>query len=125
MGLRTGRTNMALRQQPAAFVVGILMISAAAAQTDPGVRSGAINGQPGATATNPLPLASVTANTPQGVLEFFEDGLGRFQDIEDVSGAAHNGLGPRFNFNQCSGCHSQPTIGGSGPASNPEAAVIN
>jgi len=116
---------MARIQQPAAFVVGLLMISAASAQTDPGVRPGAINGQTGATATSPLPLASVTANTPTGALEFFEDGLTRFQNVEVVSGGDDNGLGPRFNFNQCSGCHSQPTIGGSSAAQNPEAAVIS
>ncbi len=113
---------MVRRQQPAAFAVGILMISVASAQTDPGVRGGAINGQPAATATNPLPLASVTANTPQGVLEFFEDGLDRFQEVDAVAG---NGLGPRFNFNSCSGCHSQPTIGGTSPPNNPEATVIS
>jgi CxxC motif-containing protein (DUF1111 family) len=113
---------MVRRQQPAAVAVGILMISAAAAQTDPGVRPGAINGQPGATATNPLPLASVQANTPQGVLEFFDDGLDRFQEVDEVN---PNGLGPRFNFNSCSGCHSQPTIGGTSPATNPEATVIS
>jgi CxxC motif-containing protein (DUF1111 family) len=113
---------MALTQRPAAFAVGILMISAASAQTDPGVRGGAINGQAAATATNPVPLASVTANTPQGVLEFFDDGLDRFQEVDAV---ADNGLGPRFNFNSCSGCHSQPTIGGSSPANNPEATVIS
>jgi CxxC motif-containing protein (DUF1111 family) len=101
------------------------MISGASAQTDPGVRPGAINGQTGATATSPLPLASVSANTPQGSLEFFDNGLTRFQDVEVVSGGANNGLGPRFNFNQCAGCHSQPTIGGSSPANNPEAAVIS
>ena len=94
-------------------------------QTDPGVRTGAINGQTGATATSPLPLASVTANTPQGVSEFFTNGLGRFQEVEAVSGGANNGLGPRFNFNSCSGCHAQPTIGGSGPASNPEFTVVS
>ena len=87
---------MAIIQRPAAFAVGILMISAASAQTDPGVRGGAINGQAAATATNPVPLASVTANTPQGVLEFFDDGLDRFQEVDAV---AANGLGPRFNFN--------------------------
>ena len=95
------------------------------AQTDPGVRTGAINGQTGATATSPLPLASVTANTPQGVSEFFTNGLGRFQEVEVVSGGQNNGLGPRFNFNSCSGCHSQPTIGGSGPATNPEFTVVS
>jgi CxxC motif-containing protein (DUF1111 family) len=94
------------------------------AQTDPGVRSGPINGQSGATATSPLPLASVAANSPTGSLEFFQNGLARFQEVEVVSGGANNGLGPRFNFNQCSGCHSQPSIGGSSPAANPEFSVI-
>ena len=113
-------------QPPAAFAVGLLLISAASAQTDPGVRPGAVNGQTGATATSPLPLASVTANTPQGVLEFFNDGLDRFQEVDNVSGGtAGTGLGPRFNFNQCAACHSQPTFGGSSPANNPEASVIS
>jgi CxxC motif-containing protein (DUF1111 family) len=115
---------MVRTQQPAAFVVGLVMISAASAQTDPGVRAGAINGQPAATATSPLPLASVTANSPAGSLDFFNNGLGRFLNSEAISGGANNGLGPRFNFNQCAGCHSQPTIGGTGPANNPEFTAI-
>src|SRR5580704_13691916 len=110
----------------------VLFSGTAFAQTDPGVRTGAINGQAGATTTNPLPLASVTAESPQGILEFFENGLNRFQEVEVVSGGANNGLGPRFNFNQCSGCHSQPSIGGSSPSANiypdvgpnPETQVI-
>jgi CxxC motif-containing protein (DUF1111 family) len=101
--------------------------------TDPGVRTGAINGQTGATKTNPLPLTSVTSESPQGILEFFENGLNRFQEVEVVSGGANNGLGPRFNFNQCSGCHSQPSVGGSSPSANiypdvgpnPESQVIS
>jgi CxxC motif-containing protein (DUF1111 family) len=112
-------------QQPAAIAVGILMISTASAQTDPGVRTGAINGQPGATATNPLPLASVTANNPAGVMQFFDDGLDRFQEVDAVNSPDSQGLGPRFNFNSCSGCHSQPTFGGSSPPNNPEATVIS
>jgi CxxC motif-containing protein (DUF1111 family) len=96
----------------------------ALAQTDPGVRGGAINGQTGATATSPLPLASVTAEEPAGVLEFFKNGLGRFQEVETVTNSANVGLGPRFNLNQCSGCHAQPAIGGSGPATNPQFAAI-
>jgi CxxC motif-containing protein (DUF1111 family) len=104
----------------------LALSSLALAQTDPGIRTGAINGQSGATTTSPLPLASVTTNTPQGVSEFFQNGLTRFQELEVVSGGANNGLGPRFNFNQCSGCHSQPTIGGSGPpTNNPEATVFS
>jgi CxxC motif-containing protein (DUF1111 family) len=94
------------------------------AQTDPGVRGGPINGQPGATQGNPLPLASVNANTPTGILEFFDNGLGRFQELEVVSGGVNNGLGPRFNLNSCSGCHAQPAVGGSSPPSNPEFQVI-
>src|SRR5271154_6318932 len=103
----------------------LLLTGRAVAQTDPGVRTGAINGQSGATATNPLPLSSVVANNPQGSLEFFQNGLTRFQEIEVVSNGANNGLGPRFNFNQCSGCHSQPSIGGSSPANNLEFTVIS
>ena len=97
---------------------------AAMAQTDPGVRGGPINGQPGATQGNPLPLASVNANSPSGILEFFDNGLGRFQEVEVVSGGVNNGLGPRFNLNSCSGCHAQPAVGGSGPPNNPEFQVI-
>jgi CxxC motif-containing protein (DUF1111 family) len=106
------------------FLAMLFSPAMAVAQTDPGVRSGPINGQSGATATNPLPLASVAANSPTGSLEFFQNGLARFQEVEVVSGGANNGLGPRFNFNQCSGCHSQPSIGGSSPATNPEFEVI-
>ena len=106
------------------FLAAFIFPEIALAQTDPGVRPGPINGQPGATALSPLPLASVAANNPQGSLEFFEDGLARFQEIEVVSGGNNNGLGPRFNFNECAGCHAQPTIGGTGPASNPQFQVI-
>ena len=111
--------------QPAVAYVSLALLflavtTPALAQTDPGVRTGAINGQSGATATSPLPLASVTNETPQGISEFFQNGLTRFQEVESVSGGANNGLGPRFNFNSCSGCHSQPAIGGSSPPNNPE-----
>jgi CxxC motif-containing protein (DUF1111 family) len=108
-------------------VLGALALSPmAAAQSDPGVRPGAINDQQGATPTSPLPLQSVSQNSPQGSLEFFQNGLTRFQDVESVSNSptGNNGLGPRFNLNQCSGCHSQPTIGGSSPASNLQFQVI-
>jgi len=107
-----------------AFLAALFFPCLVFGQTDPGVRPGAINGQPTATATNPLPLSSVAANSPTGALEFFQNGLARFQEVEVVSGGTNNGLGPRFNFNQCSGCHSQPTIGGTSPAANPEFSVI-
>src|SRR3984885_8169217 len=118
---------MAIRKSLLGSAPGLALLalsSVVLAQTDPGVRTGAINGQTGATTTSPLPLASVTANTPQGVSEFFANGLGRFQEVEVVSGGANNGLGPRFNFNSCSGCHAQPAVGGSSPSHNPEFQVI-
>jgi len=95
--------------------VGVLGPMAAAAQArDPGVRHAATDGRP------PAPLPGLTADE----LEYFQDGLTRFQDIEVVSGApANTGLGPRFNSNQCSSCHQQPLVGGSSPAVNPLFAV--
>jgi CxxC motif-containing protein (DUF1111 family) len=106
------------------FFAALFFQGSAFGQTDPGVRPGPINGQPTATATNPLPLASVAADSPTGALEFFENGLARFQEVEVVSNGANNGLGPRFNFNQCSGCHAQPAIGGTGAATNPQFQAI-
>ena len=100
---------------PATLSAGILLlsgISVATAQTDPGVRPGAINGQPGATATQPLPVASVVTpatGDPTNAINFFNDGLARIQVQRDAA----SGLGPRYNFFQCSGCHAQPAIGGS------------
>ena len=88
---------------------------------DPGVRGGTVNsGQP---------LSSVS-QTP-GAPDFFANGLLRFQEIESVQGGANNGLGPRFNSNQCSSCHSQPAVGGTSPSAtvfpfvgpNPETLV--
>jgi CxxC motif-containing protein (DUF1111 family) len=92
---------------------------------DPGVRSDAID------AGQPLP--SVAANDNPGVLEFFQNGLARFQEIEVVQNGVNIGLGPRFNFNQCAGCHAQPAVGGSSPAAgaypnlgpNPQTLVFN
>jgi len=111
---------LALLLFPAVLVFPRLALS----QTDPGVRPGPVNGQIGATQGNPLPLASVNSNNPAGVLDFFDNGLGRFQEEESVSGGADKGLGPRFNFNSCSGCHAQPAVGGSSPADNPQFQVI-
>jgi len=78
---------------------------------DPGVRSGPA-GAGG-------PLSGLTADEAT----FFQDGQGRFAEIEVVQGGANNGLGPRFNSNQCFSCHSQPSMGGTSPAQNPLIAV--
>src|SRR6267143_146675 len=80
---------------------------AAQGPVDPGVRGGA----PGAG----TPLDSLTADETA----FFQDGLAKFLDIESVTGGHNNGLGPRFNSNQCLSCHTQPSVGGTSPATNP------
>jgi CxxC motif-containing protein (DUF1111 family) len=90
---------------------------------DPGVRGGTIDaGQP---------LASV-AQTP-GATDFFNNGLSRFLNVEVVQGGINNGLGPRFNTNQCASCHAQPSTGGTSPSmsafpfvgQNPEVQFAN
>ena len=95
------------------FTLAVLLLAGVAfAQTDPGVQSG--NRGTGAA------LSSVLSNSPSGILAFFTDGQTRFQEVESVSGGANNGLGPRFNSNSCSSCHAQPSVGGTGAATNPQ-----
>jgi hypothetical protein len=81
------------------------------APIDPGVRGGPA----GAGA----PLNGLTADETA----FFKDGQARFADVEVVTNGSNNGLGPRFNSNQCFSCHSQPNAGGTSPAQNPLIAV--
>jgi CxxC motif-containing protein (DUF1111 family) len=82
---------------------------------DPGVRGG-----PAGAGT---PLVGLTADEAA----FFQDGLARFATVEVVTKGANNGLGPRFNSNQCFSCHSQPNGGGSSPPLNPlfNVATLN
>jgi CxxC motif-containing protein (DUF1111 family) len=80
--------------------------------SDPGVRHSATDNGP------PIPLPGLS----QDEIDYFDDGLARFQTIEVVSGAdatQGNGLGPRFNSNSCVSCHAQPNVGGSSPPENP------
>jgi CxxC motif-containing protein (DUF1111 family) len=113
----TTRQKVALKAFEA-FVAVVLVTSCVptSAQTvkvpmDPGVRGGAA-GAGG-------PLQGLTADETA----FFKDGLARFADIEVVTGGNNNGLGPRFNSNQCLSCHSQPAGGGSSPVRNPLIAI--
>ncbi len=91
------------------------------AQSDPGVRGGAA-GAGGA-------LSSVAANSPTGILKFFNEGQTRFQETDSVSGgitgAPGFGLGPRYNSRNCSSCHAQPAVGGSSPSTNPQVTDAN
>jgi CxxC motif-containing protein (DUF1111 family) len=70
---------------------------------DPGLRGGG----PGAGD----PFTTLTADE----LEMFNAGKAEFAEEEEVA----DGLGPRFNFVSCAGCHAQPTVGGTSPAVNP------
>jgi CxxC motif-containing protein (DUF1111 family) len=79
------------------------------AQTDPGVQKGSRG--TGATLID-------AKNDPNGFYAFFEDGFNRFGQVKRVSNSTSNGLGPRFNSNNCSSCHGQPAFGGSSPVQN-------
>jgi len=85
------------------------------APVDPGVRAGSEGAG--------SPLKGLTADETA----FFQDGLARFANVEVVTRGTNNGLGPRFNSNQCLSCHSQPAAGGSSPARNPlfDVASLN
>ena len=77
------------------FVFGLLHTVQARA-IDPGVRGG----DPGAGG----PLDDLTDEQAA----MFAAGRAAFAQEEAVS----DGLGPRFNFVSCAGCHPQPAIGG-------------
>jgi CxxC motif-containing protein (DUF1111 family) len=77
---------------------------------DPGVRDDGIAGA-GA------PFGDLTVNQ----LAFFKSGAADFAEVEDVG----DGLGPRMNLDSCGGCHSQPALGGTSPALNPQVAFAN
>jgi hypothetical protein len=89
----------------------VIFAEAAIAQTDPGVQAG--NRGTGASIIDPK-------DDPNGFAAFYTDSLNRFREIDMVANSDDVGLGPRFNANQCSSCHSQPAIGGSSPAVNPQ-----
>ena len=80
---------------------------------DPGPRAGPSG------AGGPVPgLVGNEANT-------FQSGLQAFKNVNSVTGSltGEGGLGPRFNLDSCAGCHSEPEIGGTSPAVNPQIEV--
>jgi CxxC motif-containing protein (DUF1111 family) len=91
----------------------LLLIAAALhAQTDPGPRPGGPQVGP---PSSGRPLDGLTGSQ----LDAFDRGrraFGRVQNVDD-------GLGPRYNLDSCTGCHSQPAPGGSAPRVNPQIAV--
>jgi CxxC motif-containing protein (DUF1111 family) len=75
--------------------------------TDPGVRGG----DPGA--------GGALQGLNDAELQFFMGAKDVFGEVDAVP----EGLGPRFNLDSCSGCHSHPSVGGSSPATNPQVAI--
>src|SRR5262245_20395525 len=101
-----------MRKSRVTFLIAVVLLSlfgifqtlqAELRARDPGVRAGS----PGAGG----PLAGLTADEA----EMFRVGQEDFESEEGVD----EGLGPRFNFVACAGCHSQPAVGGTSPAQNP------
>jgi CxxC motif-containing protein (DUF1111 family) len=113
---------VALSLLSAAALLFVVFPQASLAQHDPGVRSGT----PGAGG----PLPGLTPNE----LAMFREGIKRANQLEancdscsDITPGGTNGqdpllqtltnsagLGSRFNADQCTICHAQPAIGGSG-----------
>jgi CxxC motif-containing protein (DUF1111 family) len=104
---RIGRKSLSPILTVALITCGYTFGQTRSAPVDPGVRGGAA-GAGG-------PLQGLTADETT----FFLDGQARFAEIEVVNNGSNNGLGPRFNSNQCFSCHSQPSMGGTSPAKNP------
>jgi CxxC motif-containing protein (DUF1111 family) len=75
---------------------------------DPGPRAGSISAG--------KPLATLNAFQ----LQYFRNGLARFNQTDSVSGTIPGepgtGLGPGFNSTSCQSCHAQPSAGGSSPS---------
>src|SRR5262245_29195717 len=98
----------------AALIAGWVFVQTlliAQSTSDPGVRLGAA-GAGG-------PLAGLTVKEGK----FFNAGLDEFTEVASVDGSVpdtEEGLGPRFNLTGCATCHSQPAIGGTSPAVNPQ-----
>jgi CxxC motif-containing protein (DUF1111 family) len=99
-----------------AVASGVCTLGQTKAQTKPGPVDPGVRGEPAGAGG---PLNGLTADETA----FFQDGQARFADIEVVTGGANNGLGPRFNSNQCLSCHGQPSAGGSSPSENPLIAL--
>src|SRR5882762_603343 len=76
---------------------------------DPGVHGGA----PGAGG----PIAGLSGTESA----FFTRSRDTFQEVDGVA----QGLGPRMNLDQCSGCHTQPAVGGTSPFVNPQVAFAH
>jgi CxxC motif-containing protein (DUF1111 family) len=104
---KTGKMTLLLTVVILLFLVLSKAIQAHSPVHDPGVRGGPA-GAGGA-------IPGLTASEQK----FFDAGLEDFVEAEGVG----DGLGPRFNLDSCAGCHTQPAVGGTSPAVNPQVAI--
>ncbi len=102
---------------PILLFVALVTTTVSKAQTvaaDPGVRGGSKG------------AGKAIAGLTDSQKAFFAAGLEQFAENQSVTGTVPNtsaGLGPRFNGQGCGQCHSQPSIGGTSPATNPQFAA--
>jgi CxxC motif-containing protein (DUF1111 family) len=89
---------------PAAADAALLASQRSSTARDPGVRGGL----PGA--------GGHLAGLQSYEIEAFEVGKEDFDEREEVA----DGLGPVMNLDGCGACHSQPAVGGTSPARNPQ-----
>jgi CxxC motif-containing protein (DUF1111 family) len=110
--MKTNMSSTSLLVSAAAGVLVTAQIHIASSTinaADPGPR-------PGAAAAG-APLAGLSDHQ----LEYFNAGKADFDEAESVA----DGLGPTMNLDSCGGCHSQPSVGGSSPAVNPQVAFAS
>ena len=91
------------------IVLALFVVPSANAQAkDPGPRGGSAGAGS---------FFSTLSPTEQ---QLFSQAMGRFQEVDSVSGTieAGKGLGPTFNGNSCAMCHAEPAAGGSSPGMN-------
>ena len=108
MGKASGRFIVAIVSIVVVASLGIAQtIHAQFRARDPGVRPGVDAGGF---------IGGLTADEQ----EMFAVGRDDFSEEEAVA----DGVGPRFNFVSCAGCHAQPDVGGTSPAANPLFRVV-
>ena len=106
----------ALERLPFLFFVLALGFAAAGAFSQQSDSDSLDPGPRGVTVGAGNPLTNISSQD----LAFFQNGQSQFIEVEDVvnTSPGNGGLGPTFNSNSCSSCHSQPAVGGTSPSIN-------
>jgi len=81
---------------------------------------GPVASDPGVRVSTPDAGDPIAGLSP-GELAFFQAGKEEFEQADGID----EGLGPTMNLDSCGGCHAQPSVGGTSPFANPQAAFAN